>query len=169
MNKKSILIDIIQTLLTSLVLVFILLKFFIMPCVVDGTSMHPKLHSEDFGYSFIITRNLGINRFDIAVIKVTSNSEEKLLVKRVIGLPNEKVTYKNNKLYINDVLLEEDFLGSDVFTNDFEMILADNEYCCLGDNRSVSRDSRYYGAFNKDNIVSTHLLVIYPFSDFGLK
>lgn len=140
-----------------------------MPCVVEGTSMYPILQDNDFGYSFIISKNLGINRFDIAVIKIEDPLNEKLLVKRVIGLPNEKVTYKDNELYINDTLIDEDFLGDDIYTNDFEIVLNDDEYCCLGDNRNVSRDSRYYGAFKKDNIVSTHLLVLYPFKDFGLK
>ena len=140
-----------------------------MPCVVEGTSMYPLLHDNDYGYSFIISRNLGINRFDIAVIKVSDGLNEKLLVKRVIGLPNEKVTYKNNKLYINDEYIEETFLNDDVNTNDFEVVLKDNEYYCLGDNRSVSRDSRSYGPFMKENIVSTHLFILYPFNNFGIK
>ena len=169
MKIKSILKDFIQVLLMSFVLVFILLKFIFMPCVVEGTSMNPILKDNDFGYSFIIARNIKINRFDIAVIQVNNQANDKLLVKRVIGLPNEKVTYKNNRLYINDELIDEYFLNDDVYTNDFEMVLGENEYCCLGDNRGVSRDSRSYGAFKEDSILSTHLFIVYPFSDFGFK
>ena len=49
------------------------------------------------------------------------------------------------------------------------MTLGTNEYCCLGDNRSVSRDSRFYGAFLQDDIVSCHLFILYPLTEFGIK
>lgn len=129
--------------------------------------MYPTLQDGDRGFSFIITRNIAINRFDICVID--SKKADKLIVKRIIGLPNEKVTYKDNKLYINDEYVEETFLGDDVYTEDFEVILGDDEYFCLGDNRSVSRDSRYYGAFNKAEIKSTDFFGYFPFSRIGAK
>ena len=56
-----------------------------------------------------------------------------------------------------------------VYTNDFEITLGENEYFCLGDNRPVSKDSRYYGAFSKEEIKSTHFFVYYPFNRIGVK
>ena len=110
-------------------------------------------------------QKLGINRFDTAVIRAYA-SNEKLLDKRVIGMPNDTLEYKDNKLYINGVYYEEPFLG-DVTTPDMKVVLGENEYYCLGDNRNVSRDSRFYGPFDGGQIVSTHLMIIYPFSRFG--
>ena len=167
---KKLLKELFESLLLSLVIVFILLKFIFIPCVVEGSSMEPVLKNDDFGYSFIISKNISINRFDIVVINVSDNSNnEKLLVKRVVGLPGETISYVDNKLYVNGEYVAEDFLINNPKTSDFTMELDDDEYCCLGDNRSVSRDSRFYGAFKKDKIVSSHLFILYPFDKFGFK
>lgn len=168
MKKKSFIKDIFDVLLGVAIISFILLKLVLMPCEVRGTSMVPTLQNKDKGYSFIITRKFGINRFDICVIKPANNVEDKLIVKRVIGMPNELIEYKNNVLYINGRKCNEDYLHN-VVTEDFSIQLNDNEYCCLGDNRPVSKDSRYYGAFKEDEIVATNLFIFYPFSDFGVK
>ncbi len=164
--KKNVFTDLLWFFVKALVLVVILINFVFIPCVVNGSSMNPTYEEGEYGYSFIITKRLGISRFDTAVIKADSNSTEKLLVKRVIGLPGETVEYKDNKLYIDGKYYEEEFLG-DVTTNDFKVSLAENEYYCLGDNRNVSRDSRFYGPFEGSQIVSTHLFVLFPFEDFG--
>lgn len=92
-----------------------------------------------------------INRFDIAIAKKTDNY---LIVKRVIGLPDEKVEYKDNHLYINDKPVTEDFI--DLYltkTQDFTYTLKDNEFFLLGDNREYSTDSREHGAFKKEELL----------------
>ncbi|MBR4461794.1 MAG: signal peptidase I [Erysipelotrichaceae bacterium] len=167
MKFKSFIIELLKTVLTSIVIVFVLVHFILMPCMVQGSSMYPYLQNGDYGFSFIISKNLGIRRFDVAVIDIP-DAEDKLLVKRVIGLPNEKITFIENKLYVNDEYVEEPFLSEDTLTKDFEVVLGEDEYFCMGDNRSVSRDSRYYGAFSRKDILSTKLFVIYPFKDFGM-
>lgn len=164
--KKSVFKELFWFFIKALVLVVILINFIFFPCVVNGSSMHPNYEEGEYGYSFIITKMFGIRRFDTAVIRIDSASKEKLLVKRVIGLPNDEVEYKDNKLYINGEYLEEPFL-SDVTTPDFKVTLSDNEYYCLGDNRNVSRDSRFYGPFSGSQIVSTHLFVLFPLDSFG--
>lgn len=168
MKKDSFVKDIFDVLLGVAIISFILLKFIVLPCEVKGTSMVPTLQDKDKGYSFIISRKLGIDRFDICVIKPKNTNEEKLLVKRIIGMPNETIEYKNNVLYIDGNRCIEDYL-SNVLTEDFKVTLNEDEYYCLGDNRPVSKDSRYYGPFSKEEIVATNLFIFYPFSDFGVK
>ena len=126
--------------------------------------MYPTLQNEQLGISFIISRTLGIERFDIVIIEPQNGTDR--LVKRVIGLPNDKITYRNNKLYVNDSYVEEPFL-SEAYTEDLEIVLGDNEYFCLGDNRTRSRDSRYYGPFLQSELLATHALIYYPFTDIG--
>lgn len=128
--------------------------------------MYDTLEHGDRGFSFIITRNIKIKRFDICVID--SDKCHNLIIKRVIGLPNDKLVYANNKLYINGEELREEYLNGAI-TEDFEIQLKDDEYFVMGDNRQVSNDSRYYGTFKKDEIVATNFFVFYPFNRIGFK
>ena len=84
-DMKNTLKEAAKILLTAAVLAFLLIKFVLIPCVVDGASMYPILENNDFGYSFVLSRNLGIGRFDIAVISIDNGSNRKLLVKRVVA------------------------------------------------------------------------------------
>ena len=169
-------IEFAKTLGTSMVIAAVLVHFFIRPIRVDGSSMYPTLENDAIGISNVLGIRLGhLERFDIAIIYL--KDENKYLVKRVIGLPGETVSYREGKLYINGTETEEDFFNQEyvssydgVFMKDVEEItLGEDEYYCLGDNRPRSRDSRYYGPFTKDQIRCKGALIIYPFSDFGLK
>lgn len=166
MNKERIkkeLIDLLKSFLFALVICFLLIKFVMMSVVVDGNSMNPTLYNGDFGFSFVITKNIKINRFDTVVINA---SNEKKIVKRVIGLPNETIEFIDDSLYINGELIEQDFKYQG-FTQDLKVTLQSDEYYVLGDNREHSNDSRFYGPFNSKQIVSSHILILFPFSDFG--
>ena len=160
----ELLFEVVKIVGLSFIFVFIITKFLLFPCSVDGSSMYPTLEDKEVGYSLVVTKLIGINRFDIVVI----DQGEKLLVKRVIALPGETIEYKDNVLYIDDVEYEEPYL-SDVTTEDFRVELNEDEYYCLGDNRNVSLDSRYYGPFKIEQFKSTHMFVLYPFENFGYK
>ena len=160
--KKEIRIDLLMIAITVIVF-FILTNFVFKISNVKGHSMEDSLHENDRCLSFYYDLN-NIQRFDIVVFNVSS---EKELVKRVIGLPNEEIEYKDNKLYVNGIYIEEEFLDNDAITSDFKVILKDNEYYCLGDNRTNSNDSRFYGPINKDSIVSSHIFRFYPFNRIG--
>lgn len=166
MEKSNFLLELIKSFIISIVIVFIIINFIALPVRVSGDSMYPTLHNGDFGFSGIFTKLFDYKRYDVVVIE-NENTQQKI-VKRIIGLPNELITYKDSQLYVNELPVEEPFLDESVYTDDFSIQLGDNEYFCLGDNREVSRDSRYYGAFRKDDIVSRKILVLFPFSDLGI-
>lgn len=178
-EKKESLLDsvfsLLKTMLVSLIVVNVIAHFIWMPVIVSGNSMYPTLEDKAIGFSNLIGYRLSsLKRFDIVVVSMEDS--DRLLVKRIIGLPGETISYKDEQLYINGEKIEEDFLDEaykasyDVFTRDIEEItLKEGEYYCLGDNRPVSQDSRYYGPFNKDHIVSKGILILYPLNQFGFK
>lgn len=162
--KKTI-IDVVEVLLIAYIISFVIKTFFISPVLVKEHSMLSTLNNNDFGFSFVVNENKELDRFDIVVI----DNGEYLIVKRLIGLPNETIEYKDNKLYINGEYYKEDFLDDDIYTNELKIELKDNEYYCLGDNRESSIDSRVHGPFLREDIKSRHVFVLYPFSNWGYK
>ena len=111
-----------------------------------------------------------------SVVDIVTEKNE-YLVKRVIGLPGETVSYANGQLYINGESVDEDFLsqeyvesyGSGWMPDVNEITLGEDEYYCLGDNRPHSSDSRYSGPFKKENIRSKGIFIAWPLSDFGVE
>lgn len=144
-----------------IVVVILIRTFIITPGLVNGDSMLNTLYNKDLVLVNKIALKKGINRYDIVVI----DTEETTIIKRVIGLPNEKVTYKNNKLYIDDKLVDTPFEFQE--TNDFELTSGNNEYIVLGDNRMISKDSRYIGPIKEEQIKGKVNLVLFPFKRFG--
>lgn len=98
-----------------------------------------------------------INRFDIVV--ADANNEK--LIKRVIGLPNETVEYKDNKLFINNKLTKANYGKGK--TKDFRDYCGKDEYFIMGDNRENSLDSRIIGCVSKEKIKGTTDFVLFPF------
>ena len=82
--------------------------FIWQPVKVDGHSMDPTLAD---GEHLIVLSTTSINRFDIVVAKENENGETKEIVKRVIGMPGDTITYKNDVLYVNGKKMTEDYLA----------------------------------------------------------
>ena len=147
------------------IIIVILVKIYIVtPIKVNGESMYDTLVDGDIMILNIIDYKLhGVNRFDIVV----ADEGTEYLIKRVIGLPGEKVEYKDNQLYINGKKIKDNY-GTDV-TSDFTFEVPKDSYFIMGDNRTNSVDSRRLGAFKKNEIKGKTKLTIFPFSRFGNK
>lgn len=102
---------------------------------------------------------LGINRGDI-VITTEVEGMGRHLVKRVIGIPGDNVKIENNKVYINNKELKEEYIKEDMVTNDLEVDLSEDEYFLMGDNRNDSIDSRAIGVIRKSEIYGVSLFKI---------
>ena len=143
------------------VVVVFVRTFIITPVKVNGNSMYPTLE----GNEIMLLNKLGdIDRFDIVVIKLDDHDEE--LIKRIIGLPGETVEIKNNEVYINDELLEDEY-GYGVTYNIDPITLGEDEYFVLGDNRIISLDSRSFGTIERSEIKGTTNFIMYPFNKIG--
>lgn len=163
MNEK---IKEILEFIVIIIIVLLIKQFVITPIRVNQSSMNNTLYDKDIMILDKISyRFKKIERFEIVVIK----KDREYLIKRIIGLPGEKVLYKDNKLYINDKLVEENFLHKKTDDYELEEVIPDNYYFVLGDNRVNSLDSRSFGLIKKEEIMGKTNLVIYPFSHFGIK
>lgn len=133
------------------------------PIIVSGHSMDTTLSDGLIGISRNINKEAELHRGDIVIVY----EDDHYVVKRIIGLPGETISCANNKVYINDDLLEETYTSS--ITDDFEeVIIGKSEYFIMGDNRSNSKDSRSYGAISKEQIKSKGIFVISSISRFGV-
>lgn len=147
-----------------IIIVVVLIRTFIVtPVIVSGDSMVPTLEDKQilllnkFDYRFN-----EISRFDIVVIEVGKNE----IIKRIIGLPGETLEYRNNILYIDGHEIETEY---NFETDDFNLKsicncdkIPNDKYLVLGDNRSVSSDSRIIGLIDKDDILGSTSLSIWP-------
>ena len=140
----------------------LLIKLFIFsPIKVNGTSMEPNLKDGDIMILNEIGYHIsGVNRFDIVV--VNTNGEK--IIKRISGLPGERVEYRDNKLYINDEEVIENFAHGN--TKDFTLTkaVAKDHYFVMGDNRGNSKDSRVIGSIHKNKILGKANFIIFPFN-----
>lgn len=129
-----------------------------VPTLLDGDIMI----LDKIGY-----RINGLKRFDIVVIKY--NNEK--IIKRVIGLPGDYIEYKDNILYVNGKEIKEEYKRD--ITNNFSLKdlgyekTPENKYLVLGDNRSISKDSRIIGLIDKEDIEGYTGIIVFPFKRIG--
>lgn len=164
----------VQTVTISLALMTAVYTFLILPTQVDGKSMEPSLHNGERLLVDKVTYKVSKPvRGDIVVLKSPENSDI-LLIKRLIGLPGDQVLILNNKVYINNQLLNEDYIldKQSLYSNSLlpksqNFIIAEDEYLVLGDNRNNSFDSRFFGLIKFENIVGRAAFSFWPPNDLG--
>lgn len=163
-NKKKIIQEICSYVCIILLVIFIKM-FIVSPIRVNGNSMYNTLVDQDIMIlNEAIYNFTDIKRYDIVV--VDENNE--YLIKRVIGLPGETVKCEDGDIYINGYKISDKYAYSE--TADFsEVVIGEDEYFVLGDNRSDSLDSRVFGSFKEKDIKGKANFTIYPFSRFGKK
>lgn len=145
-----------------IVLVVVLIRTFIItPVRVDGDSMKNTLKNGDI---LLLYKLRSINRLDIIVLDEEKDNEK--IIKRVIGLPGETVAIKKGKIYINDKVIDDEYAYGE--TSDYDKVtLEDDEYFILGDNRLISKDSRYFGPIKKSEIKGKIVFRLFPFTKIG--
>ena len=168
-----------EILSTSLYLLFVLCAIYLVihfvgqRTQVQGSSMEPKLSSDDnLIVDKISYRFHDPERFDIVVFPFRYE-ENTFYIKRVIGLPGETIRIDEmGNILIDGNILEESY-GKEVIQNPGrayeEFVLADDEYFLMGDNRNNSTDSRdpSVGNVRRDEIVGRAWLRIWPLDKFG--
>lgn len=163
------------------IIIFIFIRaFFFSNYVVEGESMMPTL--ED-GNKLIVNKigyQVGdLNRFDVIVFH---HNEEEDFVKRIIGLPGDKIEYRDDYLYINGEKVAEPYLdkyrkqiAAGKLTGDFtlkeitgEEIVPEGKLFVLGDNRKKSWDGRQFGFINAEQVVGKVNLRYWPLEEMDI-
>lgn len=143
------------------VVVVLIRTFIITPVRVDGDSMKNTLKNGDI---LLLYKLSSIDRFDIIVLDEEKDNEK--IIKRVIGMPGETVAIKKGKIYINDKVIDDEYAYGE--TSDYNKVtLKDDEYFILGDNRLISKDSRYFGPIKDNEIKGKIVFRLFPFTKIG--
>nr|WP_295973114.1 signal peptidase I [uncultured Bacillus sp.] len=180
-KKKNEIFEWTKAILFAVLIAFVIRTFVFTPIVVDGESMEPTLKNAD---RMVVSKIGTPDRFDIIVFHADKTED---YIKRVIGLPGDKIEYKNDVLYINGKAYEEEYLedskkeikqlfGEDVLlTEDFTLkdlwgyeTVPENTIFVMGDNRRNSKDSRHIGVIPLDKVVGNTNVIYWPPKDMQI-
>ena len=157
----------------ALIIAIVIVQF-VKPTIVKQSSMEPNFHDKD--YLFVSKQAYRFNepqRGDVVVFDSSLTDEDgndKLLIKRIIGLPGEELDIIDEKVYINGVMLDETYtMDGTTYGEIKDLVIPEGEYFCMGDNRDVSIDSRdpAVGCVDESQLVGKVFFRLFPFSGFS--
>jgi signal peptidase I len=159
-----------RDLVVSAVVSAFIIIFLYQPVKVEGTSMLPMLEDQDRLFINKIAYRMGeIHQGDVVVFQYPRDHSESY-IKRVIGLPGDRLRIDRGDVYVNGKLLAEPYVPNR-FTDDRsegEIVLPPHEYFVMGDHRSISRDSRDFGPVDRDLIYGKAVFVYWPIEQVGV-
>ena len=153
--------ELIETLILTLV-IFLLIRFAVQNFRIEGFSMEPNFHDGQFLFVNKLVYMLhSPERGDVIVfVPPTNNTRD--FIKRVIGLPGDKVEIVNGKVVINGVDLDETYPLNVASYSMATVIVPPGEYFVLGDNRNYSSDSHSWGTVSGDKIIGKAWVSYWP-------
>lgn len=151
----------------AIIIVVPIRVFIAQPFVVSGSSMVPTFENGEYLIINELSYRLGDpQRGDVVVFRYP-NDTKKFFIKRVIGLPHEKVVIEGSTIKIinaahpDGFILEEPYVKN-ISNNSLTSELKDDEYFVMGDNRSASSDSRYWGPVHRNLFIGKTFLRLLP-------
>lgn len=173
-SKKETVWELVRFALIAIIIVIPIRVFIAQPFIVSGSSMFPTFKNGDYLVVDELSYRLkDPERFDVIIFRYPYD-QTKFFIKRIIGLPNEKVEIKGNVVTIinaehpDGFVLEQPYVENES-GNDGYYQLKDKEYFVMGDNRSASSDSRYWGALTRDLITGKAFLRLLPIKTIDLQ
>lgn len=158
----------------SILVAVVLIVFIYQPVKVEGTSMEPGLSDNEriFINKFTYRLNLGEIRRGDTVVFWYPRDTSKSYIKRVIGLPGDRIRIADGQVYVNGAPLNEEYVAErfrDVSTwsGGEEITVPPNDYFVLGDHRNSSSDSRAWGYVPRENIYGKAVFVYWPLEKMG--
>lgn len=174
-KQLSFFLEIAKIVVVALAIVLPIRFFLFQPFFVKGESMEPNFENGDYLIIDEISyRFREPKRGEVIVFKYPQN-ESQLFIKRIIGLPEEKIEISDNVIKVTKKdgqlldLKESSYLPSSIQTSgNISITLNSTSYFVLGDNRQFSFDSRRFGVVDKNEIIGRVFLRAWPFSSLGL-
>jgi signal peptidase I len=163
-----------RDLVFSVLIAVVLIVFIYQPVKVEGTSMMPTLTDQEriFINKFTYRFGLGsIERGDTVVFWYPQDTS-KSYIKRVIGVPGDRVRVEGGQVYVNGTALVEDYVppenrDSSSWRDGDEQIVPEGKYFVLGDHRNQSSDSRMWGYVPRENIYGKAVFIYWPLREMG--
>lgn len=176
----SYILEFMQSIVLALAVFIFLYMFVAQPNEVKGNSMYPNFENGDFLLTDKLSYFFGEpQRGDVVVFKAPPSepcAEDQCdYIKRIIGLPGDKVMIRDNNVYLNGKHLDQYFIPDNTITEEgtfnqenMEKTVPEGYYLCWGDNRQHSRDGREFGPIKKDAIVGKAFFKYWPPKSIGL-
>ena len=163
---KRFALDLLETIILAVVLYFGI-NAISARVRVDGLSMNPTLQNGEYVLVSRLSYMTGEpQRGDIIVFSFPVDQSQDL-IKRVIGLPGETITIRNNEVLIDGMKLQEPYIAqSPVYSG--EWTVGEGQLFVLGDNRNDSKDSHQWGLLPKDNVIGKAMVIYWPPSEWKL-
>lgn len=174
-NIFSALIDFLQGIVVILAIMVMIYLFIMSPQEINGASMEPTFHNKEF----ILTNKIEYKlhdpqRGDVVIFKSPRNKDIDY-IKRIIGVPGDRVGLKGGSYYLNGEKLFEPYLATNTYISggnylreDGEIVVPKGRYFVSGDNRGHSSDSREFGPIPKEDFIGKAFLRYWPFSVAGV-
>jgi signal peptidase I len=161
-RTKSAFREVVETIVFTLLIYFLVRTFLFENYRVVGSSMFPTLEDNQF----LVVNKLAYRlqqpqRGDIIVFRDPHDKERKL-IKRVIGLPGDVLEVRQGQVFVNDQRLEEPYIQDPARYSRPPSSVPDGQYFVLGDNRNNSSDSSNWGTLPRENIVGKAWLSYWP-------
>jgi signal peptidase I len=159
----------VRDLLISAGVSVLIILFLYQPVRVEGTSMLPRLEDHDrlFINKFVY-HITSIEHGDVVVFHYPRDPE-KSYIKRVIALPGDRLKIDHGQVWLNGKALSENYIP-EMYRDTrsyIETVIPDDCYFVMGDHRSISSDSREFGAVERDLIYGKAVFVYWPAKDMG--
>ncbi len=166
-NSFSFIVDVAKIALISLIIILPIRYFVAQPFFVRGASMEPTFQDGNYLIVDELSYRLGDpSRGDVVVFRMQDGNSQ-FLIKRIIGLPGERVEVRDGKVFIEGVELKEPYLSDSLLTaGGITVSLGESDFFVLGDNRSASYDSRQWGSLPADNIIGKAWVRAWPLTSF---
>jgi len=161
-RKKSMLRELLETVISAGLIAFFIITFIGQVTVVKGASMESTLHNKERLIANKISYRFEPPKSGDIVIFRPPLDTKRNYIKRVIGIPGDSIKIEEGKVFVNDQAVDESYVEFRSYENMPTITVPKDSYFVLGDNRPNSSDSRYWGFVPRKNVIGKAWAVFWP-------